>query len=106
MPADSAPCPSPIRFFMVSGHGIDDSLKESIRESSRVCFALPGTVKGALTTGCRRARPAEAPGLREPVTEYAARVQDLYPECWRCWPPRSGDYYRERRPRRRSGDPR
>jgi len=113
-------------FFMVSGHGIDDSLKERIRESSRAFFALPDTVKQAYATGVggrgwiasgREANafygevadaekadlketftlgradpagdpawfmanvwPAEVPGLREPVTAYAAQVQDLYRE--------------------------
>jgi isopenicillin N synthase-like dioxygenase len=61
-------------FFLVSGHGIDDALKERIRESSRAFFALPDTVKQAYVW------PAEVPGLREPVTAYAAQVQDLYRE--------------------------
>src|SRR5437868_3637602 len=38
-------------FFLVSGHGIDDSLKERIREASRAFFALPDTVKEAYATG-------------------------------------------------------
>jgi isopenicillin N synthase-like dioxygenase len=113
-------------FFMVSGHGIDDSLKERIRESSRAFFALPDTAKQAYATGvggrgwiaCGREAnafygeaadaekadlketftlgradpagdpawfmanvwPAEAPGLREPVTAYAAQAQELYRE--------------------------
>jgi isopenicillin N synthase-like dioxygenase len=113
-------------FFMVSGHGIDDALKESIRELSRAFFALPDTVKEAYATGVggrgwiARGREANAfygevadatkadlkesftlgredpagdpawfmanvwpdqvPGLREPVTEYAAQIQDLYRE--------------------------
>jgi isopenicillin N synthase-like dioxygenase len=113
-------------FFMVGGHGIDDALKENIRESSRVFFTLPDTVKQAYGTGVggrgwiargREANafygevadaekadlketltfgreipcgdpawftpnvwPTEVPGLREPVTEYAAQVQDLYRE--------------------------
>jgi isopenicillin N synthase-like dioxygenase len=113
-------------FFMVSRHGIDDALKESIRELSRVFFALPDTMKEAYATGVggrgwiargREANafygevadagkadlkesytlgredpagdpawfmanvwPDEVPGFREPVTEYAAQVQDLYRE--------------------------
>ncbi|BCY08728.1 isopenicillin N synthase family oxygenase [Actinoplanes sp. L3-i22] len=113
-------------FFMVSGHGIADLLKENIRESSRAFFALPDTVKQAYATGVggrgwiasgREANafygevadadkadlketftlgrddpagdpawcmaniwPAEVPALREPVTEYAAQIQDLYRE--------------------------
>jgi isopenicillin N synthase-like dioxygenase len=38
-------------FFLVSGHGIEDSLKERIREASRAFFALPDTVKDAYGTG-------------------------------------------------------
>src|SRR5258708_27352072 len=38
-------------FFMVGGHGIDDSLKERIREAARAFFALPDTVKDAYATG-------------------------------------------------------
>src|SRR3954466_5129005 len=38
-------------FFLVSGHGIDDSLKERIREASRAFFALPDIVKDAYGTG-------------------------------------------------------
>ena len=113
-------------FFMVGGHGIDDAVKERIRESSRAFFALPDAVKQAYATGVggrgwiargREANafygevadaekadlketftlgredpagdpawfmanvwPAEVPALREPVTAYAAQIQDLYRE--------------------------
>ncbi|MEU4155201.1 2-oxoglutarate and iron-dependent oxygenase domain-containing protein [Actinoplanes sp. NPDC026670] len=113
-------------FFLVGGHGIDDSLKESIRAASRAFFLLPDTVKELYATGvggrgwiaCGREAnafygevadadradlketftlgredlagdpawfpanvwPAEVPDLREPVIEYATRIQDLYRE--------------------------
>ena len=37
-------------FFLVRGHGIDESLKEQVRAASRLFFALPDTVKDAYGT--------------------------------------------------------